>query len=187
MSGLLRSMLNSTVYKRNDLLIYTRDLILFSPSKGKGFAISYPSIALHALGSHASTPAVYLQLNLHDADLLNTENDYDVDTLDVHVIPTTTEESPSPAKDIFEALSACADLHPDPDSGSEVGEDTAPGAGGWITSENMQEFMDDDGNFVGGGSLGAGAGTVREREEDAEDDQVNGDGGESDTKWQRTG
>lgn len=132
---------------------------------------------------------MYLQLNLHDTDMENTDNDYDVDTLDFHIVPSTT----SSAQEIFEALSACADLHPDAAQSDgeqdEDEEDTAPGAGGWITSENMHEFVDEDGNFVGtGGSssegLGAGAGTIRYREDD--DEGVNGDGME-DGKWQRTG
>jgi len=85
-------------------------------------------------------------------------------------------------------LSACADLHPDPESPGgeeEEEEDTAPGAGGWITSENMHEFIDADGNFIGGGALGAGAGTIRTRDDEMED--VEEEGMEvDDTKWRRT-
>ncbi len=116
------------------------------------------------------------------------------------------EEAPTPASDslqqLFTALSACADLHPDPASDSDLdidgdgadpdylstGADTdamytqidglpppMPGSGGWITAENVGEFFDEEGNFRGGGRLGEGAGSVRGREEeDAED--VNGDG-----------
>jgi nucleotide-sensitive chloride channel 1A len=166
---------------------------LFSSSKGKGITLSYPAIALHALGTHNSSPAVYLQLNLHDTELTNSVDE--METLDMHIIPTTSETSSTPdstftpAKLLYDALSACADLHPDPTTPGEDGEDTAPGAGGWITSENMGDFMDEDGNFVRPqGSLGAGAGTVREREEeDAAEEGVNGDGDAGETKWQRTG
>jgi nucleotide-sensitive chloride channel 1A len=123
-------------------------------------------------------------------------SDDDFETLDLNLIPTEspaptegsngTSETPNPAKSIFEALSACADLHPDPESGEEEeGEDTAPGEGGWITSENMDQMMDADGNFVGFGTLGAGAGTIRTRDEDMEDAEE--DGAEvDDTKWRRT-
>lgn len=104
--------------------------------------------------------------------------------------PTITEtangtETANPAKLIFEALSACADLHPDPESGEEEEEDTAPGAGGWITSENMDQFVDADGNFIGGGALGTGAGTVRTRDEEMEDAEDDGPDVD-DTKWRRT-
>jgi chloride channel, nucleotide-sensitive, 1A len=72
-----------------------------------------------------------------------------------------------------------------------------PGSGGWITAENMHEFFDADGNWIGGEDeemegdegteveaeiLGPGAGTVRTR-----DDEHDGNGvGEEETKWQRT-
>ncbi|TID22667.1 regulator of volume decrease after cellular swelling-domain-containing protein [Venturia nashicola] len=169
--------------------VTSKDFTLFSPATGKGISIPYPSIGIHALGSYESKAAIILQLNLHDADTVNSDDDFE--TLDLNLIPTEsptsngTDETPNPAKSIFEALSACADLHPDPASdeeGEEEAEDTAPGAGGWITSENMDQFLDADGNFIGGGVLGAGAGTIRTRNEDVED--ADGDGVE--TKWSRT-
>lgn len=53
-----------------------------------------------------------------------------------------------------------------------------PGSGGWITADNVLEYFDSDGNWIGGGtendgeSLGDGAGRIRTREEM---DGVNGD------------
>ncbi|KAK8203600.1 hypothetical protein M8818_005250 [Zalaria obscura] len=64
------------------------------------------------------------------------------------------------------------------DEGAE--QEPMPGAGGWITSENMHEFFDEEGNLrapngvtvLGGeedtpaeGSLGGGAGTIRTADE----------------------
>ncbi|PHH51437.1 hypothetical protein CFIMG_005297RA [Ceratocystis fimbriata CBS 114723] len=46
-----------------------------------------------------------------------------------------------------------------------------PGSSGWITAENVHEFFDSDGNWIGGqeksagGELGEGAGRVRSHEE----------------------
>jgi nucleotide-sensitive chloride channel 1A len=46
-----------------------------------------------------------------------------------------------------------------------------PGSGGWITADNVHEFFDEDGNFIGGQGaeeeeeLGEGAGRVRDRDE----------------------
>ncbi|RAH41374.1 Voldacs domain-containing protein [Aspergillus brunneoviolaceus CBS 621.78] len=69
------------------------------------------------------------------------------------------------------------------------------GSSGWITAENMHEFFDEDGNWIGGGqeptlSLGPGAGTVRQREEDGaeaqQDGDVNGEAESEETKWRRT-
>ena len=120
----------------------------------------------------------------------------DAQTTNGHTDGTTREASATPnsgaAKGLFEALSACADLNPDPMDEDEEGEGGGggmempePGAGGWITSENMHEFMDENGNWTGPEIpvLGAGAGQVRQRDEEGED----GAGGEEETKWQRTG
>ncbi|KUI57296.1 Protein LOT5 [Cytospora mali] len=65
-----------------------------------------------------------------------------------------------------------------------------PGSSGWITAENVGEFFDEDGNWIGGGEenggdgeeLGEGAGRVRGR------DEINGhgDGVEEDGDNKRT-
>ncbi len=90
-----------------------------------------------------------------------------------------------------------------------------PGSSGWITAENVNEFFDEEGNWRGSaagdeqpvlGSLGPGAGVVRTREDDNDNDEGvaghlddgNAGGGEaggddveveetSQTKWRRTG
>ena len=100
------------------------------------------------------------------------------------------------ATGIFEALSRCADLHPDPEDededeemddeegpapalGGMTGISGFPGGGGWITADNAHEF---EGQFavdveeVGDGViLGPGAGTRRARDADA-GDTVDGEG-----------
>ena len=146
-------------------------------------------------------------------------------------------ESESQAQQLYTALSACANLHPDPVSGSEGDADEAaegggqrpaimfegdrdvggifplsngeggasglppplPGSGGWITAENVGEFFDEEGNWRGdgglglvggggvGGGLGEGAGTVRNRGEDVNGEDAEGEGGGmEETKWRRT-
>ncbi|KAK0635830.1 regulator of volume decrease after cellular swelling-domain-containing protein [Bombardia bombarda] len=58
-----------------------------------------------------------------------------------------------------------------------------PGSSGWITAENVHEFFDADGNWIGGGDaeevevLGEGAGVVHGRDED--EGGVEGEGGEN--------
>lgn len=80
-------------------------------------------------------------------------------------------------------------------NGTEGGQQTAlpppmPGSGGWITSENVREYFDEEGNWRGAGEgLGEGAGSVRRRDDEVE--EINGDGeaeerGEAETKWRRT-
>ncbi|KIW99379.1 uncharacterized protein Z518_11367 [Rhinocladiella mackenziei CBS 650.93] len=135
---------------------------------------------------------------------------------------TATEEDPAedkpeqtPVMAMFTALSNCSNLHPDPvdpgdgdDGGSHLFQaglafpgttdgglpPAIPGSGGWITAENMHEFVDEDGNWIENRDeeddveeegLGPGAGTVRARQED---NQGNGDAGDEadETKWRRT-
>lgn len=69
-----------------------------------------------------------------------------------------------------------------------------PGSGGWITAENVGDFFDEEGNFRAGESLGEGAGRVRGREDDEDNDRgvegANGNGENhetEETKWRRTG
>lgn len=129
-----------------------------------------------------------MQLCLSD---ISQTADEDLETLELLLTPvpsTTATDEESSAQALYAAVSACADLHPDPDSsedGEEEDMDTAPGAGGWITSENMADFTDADGNFVmPEGGLGAGAGSVRTAEQ-FEDAEENGADGEE-SKWRRT-
>ena len=146
-----------------------------------------------------------MQLSLNDSELVNSDDDIEI--LEITVLPTnydsslTAGSSDSAAttttpyiRELFEAISTCADLHPDPASpSSDVDDEEGDmlGAGGWITSENMGEYFDEDGNIIGGGRLGTGAGTVRLREDDY--DTTNGsngiwdvEGDVEETKWRRT-
>jgi len=124
-----------------------------------------------------------------------------------------SEDNPeqTPVMALFTALSDCSNLHPDPvedeeEQGSRLMQaglafsgtsdgtmpPPMPGSGGWITAENMHEFIDEDGNFIqdtdetaetaedGDGELGPGAGTVRGAPDDGKADH------DDDSKWQRT-
>ncbi|KAK7545085.1 regulator of volume decrease after cellular swelling-domain-containing protein [Phyllosticta citribraziliensis] len=174
------------------------------------------------------THGIYMQLLLSEPRGVDDE---DVETLELTLVPgadvevpgapPTTSEAPAsaegaaasdtettttPTQRLFAALSTCADLNPDrsDDEGEGgAGDDyPAPGTGGWITADNMDEFADAEGEFAGFGGIpvlgdmaGASgevpvvAGTVRSREE--EEDGGEGDGEEAgegeETKWRRTG
>lgn len=58
-----------------------------------------------------------------------------------------------------------------------------PGSGGWITADNVHEYFDEDGNWIGEGGegeeLGEGAGRTRARDE-VDGDEANGQGQEDD-------
>jgi chloride channel, nucleotide-sensitive, 1A len=127
--------------------------------------------------------------------------------------PAEAQSEQTPVVGMFIALSNCSNLHPDPvdpedqDQGQLEGSrlfqagmiepgDAAgglppamPGSGGWITAENMHEFVDEDGNWIGGDeeqeeALGPGAGIVRTREEG--DEIGEGIDAAEETKWRRT-
>ncbi|KAJ9371850.1 hypothetical protein DTO282F9_3185 [Paecilomyces variotii] len=134
-------------------------------------------------------------------------------------IEDITEKPETPTQLLFAAVSACSNLHPDPTAAGEEDEDDeggalqgsslyqagliAPGSGdgglpppangssGWITAENMHEYFDEEGNWIGGGeepnlSLGPGAGSVRTREEETASDGNEETGNGEETKWRRT-
>ncbi|KAF2021096.1 hypothetical protein BU24DRAFT_14695 [Aaosphaeria arxii CBS 175.79] len=183
-----------------DIWVNSENLVLFqnSPTPA-GVSIPYPSIALHAtLKWKSQVDALFINVSLNDAETVN--EDDDIQTLDLYVLPPKYDTEPETAciKEIFTAMNTCADLHPDPDDSDMEQEfdETAPGATGWITAENMDEYLDEDGNFKGpvlgdndgAEELGPGAGTVRAREDDDEHPNgVNGDNADGETKWQRTG
>lgn len=182
-------------------------LTLWSTSTQKGVEIQYQSITVHA----QEGDAVFLGLNLSD----NNTADEDLEFIQLRIIPASIEPAehseqsdapqqpngnhatPSPSQALFKAISDCQELNPDPpEDDSERFDETAPDATGWITSENMQDFMDENGELripegatVYGNEdgsadvdgLGEGAGRTRTAAElDAED------GAEDATKWQRT-
>ncbi|XWW92879.1 hypothetical protein V2A60_000806 [Cordyceps javanica] len=73
-----------------------------------------------------------------------------------------------------------------------------PGSGGWITADNVNEYFDADGNWIGPGTevggdedeaeaeeLGEGAGRTRARDEVETRDGVNGHGAEEDAESKR--
>jgi chloride channel, nucleotide-sensitive, 1A len=217
-----------------DIYVTSEKLLIFSNSSSVGVSIPYPTISLHAVQSLLSTSqgpeqttsqGVYMQL------ITSSENDEDVDSISVTLAPTATappattapadvdpvetEDKPeqTPVQALFNALSDCSNLHPDPvQEGDDDDEGVSrliqsglavplgdgqgglpppmPGSGGWITAENMHEFVDEDGNFIDDEEgeheeesqdptpLGPGAGTVRSRGE--------GEDAEDEAKWQRT-
>ena len=183
------------------------DVKIWSTQNKKGIQILYPFIALHAIGPHptsATAKSVMLQLNLEDVNQADPEED--LETIDLYVVPLKISPDiakpregtdDSPVRDVYDAVTACSMLHPDPqtpgeDDDSDANEDgiqqISLTGGNWITSENMHDFFDEDGNYTGPEILGPGAGHVRSRDDvDDEEDKAIGSGDEIDsTKWHRT-
>ncbi|PHH62621.1 hypothetical protein CDD81_6855 [Ophiocordyceps australis] len=188
------------VERKVDVYVTSASLTLFSPDTQTGVSIPYPSIAIHAIKHldppiHNQTHAVWLQLQLSDST-------DEAESLDLCLIPPP----PSTAKLVFDAISACAELHPNPEteSGDEMdriviggapehvavngfegvlhGSSTGdlpppmPGSGGWITAENVGDYFDDEGNWRERESEGGGR--IR-RHEEVEPAGVNGHGEET--------
>ncbi|KAL4259323.1 pICln family protein [Pleurotus pulmonarius] len=91
-------------------------LVFMSPS-GRGLQIEYPSITLHAISRSDTAPSIYCQLDdavpsSHPAPKdQDQEDDDDVSEMrEMNIIPSAAAS----LEPIFEALSLCASLHPDP-------------------------------------------------------------------------
>ena len=147
-----------------------------------------------------------MQLELSDP--YGVSEDEEPEVLELTLIPATSGN----VQELFEAVSNCSNLHPDPTLDDEEMEDADgdsrivfegnvgyegisglsgvqqgasdgslpppfPGSSGWITAENVSEYFDEEGNWIGEGSamaLGEGAGRVRTRDEV----EANGVGGD---------
>lgn len=135
------------------------------------------------------------------------DGDDDFNAVDLTIIPAG-ETNNEAALQLYEAVTNCSNLHPDPNADDEEDDDDRivlegsaehetlegfngvmrgaidgslpppmPGSGGWITADNVHEYFDEDGNWVGQGAeeeLGDGAGRIRGRDE-VEGDDANED------------
>ncbi|OAP61470.1 hypothetical protein AYL99_03673 [Fonsecaea erecta] len=235
-----------------DVWVTSDKLFLYSNDANAGLSIPYPSISLHAIQSlpqpsPGEQQGLYMQIiSFPSPESGAQDEDTDPDSISVTVIPTASappqvvsgtthdglegEDKPeqTPVVAMFNALSACSNLHPDPvedDDGEDGGGSrlfraglafpgssdgglppAMPGSGGWITAENMHEFFDEEGNWIGGDDqaepdeddgdgaaaasddpLGPGAGTVRPRQDtERGDEDAAGVGEAEETKWRRT-
>ncbi|KIM40586.1 hypothetical protein M413DRAFT_446016 [Hebeloma cylindrosporum] len=98
-------------------------VLVFMGTGGTGFQIEYPAITLHAVSRGESGASIYCQLD----ESFGTENG--TTAADEDAIPdmrelTIVPQNPSSLEEIFEALSQCAALHPDPqDDEDDLDED----------------------------------------------------------------
>ncbi|KAL4896008.1 regulator of volume decrease after cellular swelling-domain-containing protein [Aspergillus ambiguus] len=212
-----------------DVWVTSDKFLLYNPALSTGVSIPYPSISLHAIqrlrlpdNPDAELQGLYMQIATPSAPTAADDEETCM-TLTVVPAPTTpvaeTEtdtdadadadaDKETPTQKLYAAVSACANLHPDPmdedDEENDGGDDAllpagvvatgadgalpppVDGSSGWITAENMHEFFDEEGNWIGGGEepslpLGPGAGTVRAREGETDDAPE-----DEEAKWRRT-
>ncbi|KAF4763675.1 hypothetical protein N7455_010896 [Penicillium solitum] len=206
-----------------DAWVTSDKFLLFSPTASAGVSIPYPSISLHALqrlrvpDTDAEVQGLYMQVATPGAPTEDDEEECITLTVVLPADATLQEpveaETDTPTQQLYNAVSACSNLHPDPvEQGDEDDDEDGPkfisagehegvfqlgngdlpppvdGSSGWITAENMDQFFDADGNWIAAGEppsfpLGPGAGTVRAREGE---NGVEENGDEDETKWRKT-
>ncbi|KAL4974341.1 regulator of volume decrease after cellular swelling-domain-containing protein [Aspergillus desertorum] len=228
---------NAIVIEGLEILVTSDKFFIYNTSISKGLSIPYRSISLHAIqrlklpASSLSAPqeppvevevqGLYMHITkTAPASFFSQESDEE-ESLTVTIVPPTPVSTPegeeTEIQKLYNSVSACANLHPDPveeeeqDGGafasglvfSGAGEGGLPppvnGSSGWITADNMHEFFDEEGNWIGegdgpsfpgmGSGLGPGAGTVRGREEEGDeqgDAHGHPDADGDETKWRRT-
>lgn len=149
-----------------DVFVNSSTLTLFSQDATIGIQIPYPQIGIHAIktltpttttpstttttttttssstASGQATSAVYMQLDLQSG---GGADDDDYDTVELTIIPPspTTESTPA----LFAAISACAELHPDPADAQDGDDDDA--ADDRIVFESASGFDPASGIFQG--------------------------------------
>lgn len=100
-------------------------------NKSKGFQVSYPTITIHAVSRGPKGPAIYCQLDESTGYNPTTDADADGVTYDMRELTIYPKDPDSGSsvcilsrrkpllsrlvEKIFESLSSCAALHPDPD------------------------------------------------------------------------
>ncbi|KIO34402.1 hypothetical protein M407DRAFT_128113 [Tulasnella calospora MUT 4182] len=114
-------------------LYVIESVLAFILPSGKGFAVTYPRITLHAVSRSDSTgPHVYCQLD-ETPEGVEVADDEDAEMSELKIMPGDMDA----VEKIFEALSRCAALHPDPTGGND-------GEGDFDGFEDDDAFIDVD-------------------------------------------
>ncbi|KAL9471195.1 hypothetical protein ACSS6W_009136 [Trichoderma asperelloides] len=195
-----------------DVFATSENFVVFSHQAEAGVSIPYPLISIHALKSVNESQAVWLQLDFADggaddsdfetveltivppssAEANSAQQLYEAmaNCSDLHPDPNNEEDDDNEYdRIVFEGNAGhepvegfTGVLHGVTDGGLPP---PFPGSGGWITAENVHDYFDADGNYIGPGQeleevedeteeLGEGAGRTRPRDELEKDDDVNG-------------
>ncbi|KAI2609232.1 regulator of volume decrease after cellular swelling-domain-containing protein [Hypoxylon sp. NC1633] len=209
------------VEEKVEVFVASDKLTIFSHKSGTGIEIPYPAITLHGVKtfSHIELPkdpnatfceirivGVYMQLEFSSS--AQDDDDESPDPIELTLVPchrspeeiiTVSSKNSERTTALFNQISACSNLHPDPQDEEEEGDDEeggissslpppVPGSSGWVTADNWRDFLDEDGNWLAPSEEpGDGAGRVRGRDE-VEQDGMNGqeNGDDIDSKRQRT-
>ncbi|KAI0784457.1 regulator of volume decrease after cellular swelling-domain-containing protein [Abortiporus biennis] len=105
----------------NGTLYVIESVLVFLSSTGRGFQVEYPTITLHAISRAESGPSIYCQLDetVGAPESVQPDENEDTPMRELSIVPKDT----SSLEAIFEALSDCASLHPDPAGDDEMDDD----------------------------------------------------------------
>ncbi|KAI0709861.1 regulator of volume decrease after cellular swelling-domain-containing protein [Earliella scabrosa] len=103
----------------NGSLYVIESVLVFLSATGRGFQVDYPSITLHAISRAESGPSIYCQLDEPSAADATEEDEDATSMRELVIIPKDS----SALEPIFESLSLCASLHPDPNEEDEMDDD----------------------------------------------------------------
>ncbi|KAH9921312.1 regulator of volume decrease after cellular swelling-domain-containing protein [Fomitopsis serialis] len=124
----------------NGTLYVIESALVFLSANGRGWSVEYPSITLHAISRAESGPSIYCQLD-EAAALADSEapidEDADTEMKELIIVPRDATS----LEPIFEALSLCASLHPDPASANDMDED---GDDAFIDAGAFETFNGDE-------------------------------------------
>ncbi|PIL29890.1 transporter [Ganoderma sinense ZZ0214-1] len=110
----------STDDAANGTLYIIESVLVFLSATGRGFQVDYPSITLHAISRATAGPSIYCQLDEPCApDALDDDEESASHMRELVILP----KDPSSLEPIFESLSLCASLHPDPNDEDEMDDD----------------------------------------------------------------
>ncbi|TFK82701.1 hypothetical protein K466DRAFT_603449 [Polyporus arcularius HHB13444] len=102
-------------------LYVIESVLVFISATGKGFQVDYPSITLHAISRAEAGPSIYCQLDDAPAAEAAVQEEED-DVANMRELVIVPKDS-SALEPIFESLSICASLHPDPNDADAMDDD----------------------------------------------------------------
>ncbi|KZT06114.1 uncharacterized protein LAESUDRAFT_726336 [Laetiporus sulphureus 93-53] len=97
-------------------LYVLESVLVFMSATGRGFQVEYPSITLHAISRAEAGPSIYCQLDQASSAHAEDQQEEELSSMsELFIVP----KDPLSLEAIFENLSICASLHPDPASLSD--------------------------------------------------------------------
>ncbi|KAG6373308.1 regulator of volume decrease after cellular swelling-domain-containing protein [Boletus reticuloceps] len=99
----------------NGVLYIIESALVFMSSTGRGLQVKYPAITLHAI-ARGETPFIYCQLD--ESNTSTPPDDTSEEVTEMREL-TIVPQDPELLESIFEAMSLCASLHPDPNVSEE--------------------------------------------------------------------